>query len=129
MAQEISDLSGRGVGTDVARNAITKINGEVSISSRKAEGTMVRLSLPLSMAVAKVMMVEVGDALFGVRMDGVAKTVRVPRSSIRMIKRSEVFVDGGQKSASVRREMPAGGFCQRWPLAGRGASTKLAMLS
>ena len=70
MAQEISDLSGRGVGTDVARNAITKINGEVSISSRKAEGTMVRLSLPLSMAVAKVMMVEVGDALFGVRMAG-----------------------------------------------------------
>ena len=120
MAQEISDLSGRGVGTDVARNAITKINGEVSISSRKAEGTMVRLSLPLSMAVAKVMMVEVGDALFGVRMDGVAKTVRVPRSSIRMIKRSEVFVDGGQNPPLSGARCLPGGFASVGPWRAEG---------
>ena len=63
-----------------------------TLSSRKGEGTMVRLSLPLSMAVARVMMVEVGDALFGVPMDGVAETVRVPRNRIRRIKRSEAFV-------------------------------------
>jgi two-component system, chemotaxis family, sensor kinase CheA len=91
-AETISDLSGRGVGTDVVRSAVAKINGTVTLASRKGEGTMVRLSLPLSMAVARVMMVEVGDALFGVPMDGVAETVRVPRDRIRRIKRSEAFV-------------------------------------
>jgi two-component system chemotaxis sensor kinase CheA len=62
------------------------------VSSRKGEGTLVRLSLPLSMAVARVMMVEAGDALFAVPMDSVAETVRVPRSRVRRIKRSEAFV-------------------------------------
>ena len=90
--EEISDLSGRGVGTDVVRTAVEKINGHVTLSSRKGEGTLVRLSLPLSMAVARVMMVEVGDALFGVPMEGVAETVRVPRDRIRRIKRSQAFV-------------------------------------
>jgi two-component system chemotaxis sensor kinase CheA len=90
--ETISDLSGRGVGTDVVRSAVEKINGTVTLSSRKGEGPMVRLSLPLSMAVARVMMVEVGGALFGVPMDGVAETVRVPRNRVRRIKRSEAFI-------------------------------------
>jgi two-component system chemotaxis sensor kinase CheA len=89
---QISDLSGRGVGMDVVRDAVEKMHGQVSLSSAKGEGTMVRLSLPLSMAVARVMMVEVGGALFGVPMDGVAETVKVPRDRIRMIKRAEAFV-------------------------------------
>ncbi len=90
--EAVSDLSGRGVGMDVVRTAVEKINGQVTLSSRKGEGTLVRLSLPLSMAVARVMMIEVGDALFGVPMDGVAETVRLPRDRIRWIKRSEAFV-------------------------------------
>jgi two-component system, chemotaxis family, sensor kinase CheA len=90
--EQISDLSGRGVGMDVVRNAVEKINGQVTLFSRKGDGTLVRLSLPLSMAVARVMMIEVGDALFGVPMDGVAETVRVPRDRIRRIKRAEAFV-------------------------------------
>ena len=77
---------------DVVRTAVEKINGQVTLSSHKGEGTLVRLSLPLSMAVARVMMVEVGDSLFGVPMDGVAETVRVPRAQIRRIKRAEAFV-------------------------------------
>jgi two-component system chemotaxis sensor kinase CheA len=90
--EEVSDLSGRGVGLDVVRTAVEKFNGQATVSSRMGEGSIVRLSLPLSMAVARVMMVEVGDTVLGVPMDGVAETVRVPRSSIRRIKRAEAFV-------------------------------------
>ena len=89
--EQVSDLSGRGVGMDVVRTAVEKINGQVTLSSHKGEGTLVRLSLPLSMAVARVMMVEVGNSLFGVPMDGVAETVRVPRTQIRRIKRAEAL--------------------------------------
>ncbi|SEH25590.1 chemotaxis protein CheA [Magnetospirillum fulvum] len=92
-AGQVSDLSGRGVGMDVVVSTVEKANGSVSLSSVKGEGTTVRLSLPLSMAVTRVMMVEAGGGmLFGIPMDHIAETVRIPRDSIRHIKQSEAFV-------------------------------------
>ena len=92
-AANVSDLSGRGVGMDVVVTTIEKAGGSVKISSRKGDGTAVRLSLPLTMAVTRVMMVEAGGGmLFGIPMDQIAETVRVPRNSIRRIKLSDAFV-------------------------------------
>jgi two-component system chemotaxis sensor kinase CheA len=92
-AATVSDLSGRGVGMDVVGTTVEKAGGSVSIRSCKGKGTTVRLSLPLSMAVTRVMMVEAGGGmLFGVPMDHIVQTVRVPRTSIQRIKRSEAFV-------------------------------------
>ena len=84
----VSDLSGRGVGMDVVRNAVEKVNGNVTLESEKGKGTRLRLSLPLSMAVTNVMIVESDGQLFGMPMDSVVETVRVPRSAIRTIKQS-----------------------------------------
>ena len=75
--EEVSDLSGRGVGLDVVRTAVEKFRPGHSLVPDGRGGSIVRLSLPLSMAVARVMMVEVGDTVLGVPMDGVAETVRV----------------------------------------------------
>ena len=92
-AASVSDLSGRGVGMDVVLTTVEKAGGTVKISSRKGDGTAVRLSLPLTMAVTRVMMVEAGGGmLFGIPMDQIAETVRVPRRSIRRIKLSDTFV-------------------------------------
>jgi len=91
-ASEISDLSGRGVGMDVVRTTADRLGGSVGVTSRPGEGTCVRLSLPLSMAVTHVMMVEVCGTLFGIPMDAVAETVRVPRDRIRKIRQAEAFV-------------------------------------
>lgn len=88
----ISDLSGRGVGMDVVRNAVEKVNGTVSIESEKDKGTIIRLSLPLSMAVTNVMIVESDKQIFGVPTDIVVETVRVPRSAIRHIKQRKTAV-------------------------------------
>jgi two-component system chemotaxis sensor kinase CheA len=92
-AATVSDLSGRGVGMDVVISTVEKVNGTVSMTSVKGNGTTVRLSLPLSMAVTRVMMVEAGGGmLFGIPMDHIAETVRIPRASVRRIKQSEAFV-------------------------------------
>jgi len=95
-AEVISDLSGRGVGMDVVRTAIERINGNIALESVKGQGTLVRLSLPLSMAVSTVLTVESDGQLFGVPMDLVAETVRVPRSSVRSIKQSMATVLRGR---------------------------------
>ena len=84
----VSDLSGRGVGMDVVRSAVEKINGAVQIQSELGKGTSIRISLPLSMAVTQVMVIESDGQLFGVPMDNVVETVRIPRSSIHTIKQS-----------------------------------------
>jgi two-component system chemotaxis sensor kinase CheA len=92
-AAKVSDLSGRGVGMDVVVTTVEKAGGAVSLTSVKGEGTTVRLSLPLSMAVTRVMMVEAaGGMLFGIPMDHIAETVRVARHQVRRIKQAEAFV-------------------------------------
>ncbi len=91
-ASQVSDLSGRGVGMDVVRSNIEKLGGHVAVSSEAGRGATVRLALPLSMAVTRVMMVEVGGSLVGIPMDVIVETVRLSKSQIYSIKQSETFV-------------------------------------
>lgn len=92
----ISDLSGRGVGMDVVRNAVERINGQVELDSVRGQGTTVRLTLPLSMAVTNVMMIEAGERRFGMPMDLIVETVRVPAEDIHHFKRSQTTVLRGR---------------------------------
>jgi two-component system chemotaxis sensor kinase CheA len=95
-AEVVSDLSGRGVGMDVVRTAVQKLNGEVAVESELGNGTRIRISLPLSMAVTQVMVIESDGQLFGVPMDSVIETVRVPRSAVRAIKQTLTAVLRGR---------------------------------
>ena len=95
-AAAVSDLSGRGVGMDVVRAAVEKVNGSIHLESELGKGTRIRLSLPLSMAVTKVMIVESDGQTFGVPMDCVIETVRVPRARIRTIKQAQATVLRGR---------------------------------
>ena len=91
-AESVSDLSGRGVGMDVVRNAIDKVGGSIALTSRVGEGTTIRLSLPLSMAITNVMIVESDRQIFGVPMTQVVETVRLPRANVRTIKTQKTVV-------------------------------------
>jgi two-component system chemotaxis sensor kinase CheA len=91
-AETVSDLSGRGVGMDVVRTAVERVNGTVVLQSVVGKGTTLRLSLPLSMAVTNVMVIESNKQIFGVPMDIVIETVRVPRIDIRSIKNRETTI-------------------------------------
>ncbi len=92
----VSDLSGRGVGMDVVRAAVEKVNGTVMLDSVAGQGTRLRLSLPLSMAVTNVMIIESDQQIFGVPMDMVVETVRVRRSQIHSIKNRQSAVLRGR---------------------------------
>jgi len=73
---------------DVVRTAVERVNGTITLQSEVGKGTCIRLSLPLSMAVSNVMIVESNGQAFGIPMDQVLETVRVPRADIRTIKKS-----------------------------------------
>jgi two-component system chemotaxis sensor kinase CheA len=110
-SEVVSDLSGRGVGMDVVRSAIAKVNGSISLESEVGQGTRICLTLPLSMAVSNVMIVESDGQVFGVPMDCVVETVRVHRSRIRLIKQSQTTILRGRiialKSLNALLGLPA----------------------
>jgi two-component system chemotaxis sensor kinase CheA len=81
---------------DVVRSAVEKMNGTVMVNSEMGKGTKIRISLPLSMAVTQVMIVESDRQLFGIPLDHVIETVRVAKTAIRFIKQSMTAVLRGR---------------------------------
>ncbi len=107
-AQAVSDLSGRGVGMDVVRTTVERWGGQIAVESQPGEGTCFRVSLPLTMAVSHVMQVELGDQLFGIPMDEVVETVKMPRDRIVPVKHREAIVLRDQVVPIVRLEQILG---------------------
>ncbi len=91
-APQVSNVSGRGVGMDAVRAMVDRVGGSVAVESEPGRGTCIRLSLPLSMAVTRVMIVEVGGQMLGVPIESVVETVRVPADGIHRIKGRETVV-------------------------------------
>ncbi|MEY8880009.1 chemotaxis protein CheA [Donghicola sp. XS_ASV15] len=89
---EVSDLSGRGVGMDAVASMVRRIGGNISIFSEKGRGTKITMKLPLSMAVQRLMMVEIGDGLYGVPIDRVVESQKIKSSSIRRHRNAEMVV-------------------------------------
>ena len=96
-AETITDVSGRGVGMDVVRSAVEQAGGRIAMTSSKGSGTTLRLSLPLSMAVSRVMTVTLDDRLFGIPMDLILGTVKVPQAGHR--------ADQGRRSLRAARRV------------------------
>lgn len=91
-AEGVTDLSGRGVGMDAVRNAVEQAGGRVEIASTRGAGTSIRLVLPATMMITRVMMVETAGALYGFPVTLVTGMQRVARDAIRRVKHAESVV-------------------------------------
>src|SRR5690606_23094875 len=78
----VTTLSGRGVGMDTVRKAVERIGGRVSIESVAQHSTTIRFLLPVSVMMTTVMSLEAAGQMFGVPLDNVVETLRVPRSAL-----------------------------------------------
>lgn len=76
-AEQITELSGRGVGMDVVKSNIEKINGKVSIFSERDKGTKIVIYLPLTLAVSRGLTVNVLSETYIIPIDYVAETVKI----------------------------------------------------
>ncbi|WIV67932.1 ATP-binding protein [Natrialbaceae archaeon AArc-T1-2] len=65
-AEEVTDVSGRGVGMDVVKRTIDELDGAVSVESEPGDGTTFTLTLPVTVAITDVLFVESGDETFGI---------------------------------------------------------------
>jgi two-component system chemotaxis sensor kinase CheA len=91
-AARVTEISGRGVGMDAVRTAVEKVGGRVSITSRAGQGTTVGFSLPFSVLMTQVMTVEAGGQVFGIPLDAIVETVRVPKAAFAGVGGAQVIV-------------------------------------
>ncbi len=81
-AQKVSSVSGRGVGMDVVKTNITKLNGTISVESTVGNGTKFTLKLPLTLAIIQGLLVGVGNETFAVPLSSVLEVVHTPKENI-----------------------------------------------
>jgi two-component system chemotaxis sensor kinase CheA len=77
---------------DVVRQAVDQLGGRVSVTSRIGAGATVRIDVPVSIATARIMVVECAGQRFGISMDSVTETVRLSSDRVRQVKSNEGFV-------------------------------------
>lgn len=82
-ADEISNLSGRGVGMDVVRSSIQALGGRISIQSEPGKGTTFSISLPLTLAVLDGMVVRVAGETLVVPLNAIFETLAVTQDDLR----------------------------------------------
>ena len=75
-AAQVSDLSGRGVGMDVVRTNINKLNGAINIASTEGEGTTIEILIPLTVAIMPAMMVESEQDQYAIPLQSIVEIVR-----------------------------------------------------
>ncbi len=76
-AQQVTSVSGRGVGMDVVKTNIEKIGGTVELVSKEGRGTTFTIKIPLTLAIASALIVEAGGERFALPQIGVVELVRV----------------------------------------------------
>ena len=97
MAEKISDVSGRGVGMDVVRTNIQRLNGSIDVRSQLMVGSTFTINLPLTLAILPVLLVRLGDQPFAVPLSMVREILTIDLDEIKEV--------GGRSSMMVRGEV------------------------
>lgn len=96
-AEKVSDVSGRGVGMDVVRTNIQKLNGSIEIQSQLGKGTTLLIHLPLTLAILPVLLVRLGEQPFAVPLSMVREILPIEPGGIQDV--------GGKATMVVRGEV------------------------
>ncbi len=79
--EQVSDVSGRGVGMDVVASTIHSLRGNIEIESQAGKGTKIIMKLPLTVAIIRTLMVAVNDRIFAIPLFSVVEIVRYKKRS------------------------------------------------
>lgn len=96
--EEITEISGRGVGLSVVKSFVEQNGGRVEVISpaSKDGGVRFRMELPLSLSMVNVLIVEVSEELFAIPFSSIERTVRVPNEDIKSMADQEVAIVQGE---------------------------------
>jgi two-component system sensor histidine kinase and response regulator WspE len=85
MKEAVTDISGRGVGLDVVQNVLKQIRGTVRIITRRGQGTRFQMELPLTLSVARTLLVEVGAEAYAVPLAYIRHALKLAQADIELL--------------------------------------------
>jgi two-component system chemotaxis sensor kinase CheA len=88
---EVTHTSGRGVGMDVVKDSIEKLNGTVEIENSPGAGACFRIKIPLTLAIIPALLVRLADDTFTIPLATVEETIRIHRDAVSTLEGVEVF--------------------------------------
>ena len=92
---KVSEVSGRGVGMDVVRENVQRLRGVLDVETAVGKGTVIRIQLPLTLAILDVLLVKVASLTYALQLNMVSETMLIDASEISAIEKNEViFVRG-----------------------------------
>jgi two-component system chemotaxis sensor kinase CheA len=90
-AETVSDISGRGVGMDVVKNNISLLSGMIELDSAIGVGTSMAITLPITLAIIKALIIQVCGKIYAIPINSVLETIMVEPTAVRTIERKEVI--------------------------------------
>jgi two-component system, chemotaxis family, sensor kinase CheA len=90
-AEEITELSGRGIGLDVVQSVLSRLKGTVQIETVAGRGTTFRLRLPLTLAIIRALLFRVEERLYALPLNAVAEITRTTEAEIHQVEHYEVL--------------------------------------
>jgi two-component system chemotaxis sensor kinase CheA len=79
---EVSNISGRGVGMDIVKAKVEKLRGSISISTSEGKGTVFLIKLPLTVAIMKVLMFDIKGIIFAVPVNSIEEAITIRKSDV-----------------------------------------------
>ncbi|MGB7366687.1 chemotaxis protein CheW [Carnobacterium jeotgali] len=101
-AQEVTSISGRGVGMDAVKQKITELGGTVELESIVGKGTVFKINLPLTLSIIQSLLVKVGQATFAIPLGIIKTIVKVKEEDIIRVHNREVYKYEGLAVPVVR---------------------------
>ena len=91
-----TEISGRGVGMDVVKEKLAKLGGFSEVYTKKNEGTTFTLTLPITLAIIKALIVQVGEMKFAIPLTAISETIAIEQKDLQTVERREVFYLRGE---------------------------------
>jgi two-component system, chemotaxis family, sensor kinase CheA len=89
--QQVSEISGRGVGMDVVRTNIAALSGMIDLDSRPGQGTRTTITLPITLAIIKALIISTAGRTYALPITSVLESILVDKSEIKTVERKEVI--------------------------------------
>jgi two-component system, chemotaxis family, sensor histidine kinase and response regulator WspE len=101
LKEQVTDISGRGVGLDAVRDMVSRVRGTIRISSQPAAGTRVLLQLPVTLSTVRALLVEVGGEPYAIPLSQITRALKLPAAGISVLEGRQHFELDGQRIGLV----------------------------
>ena len=103
-AEQVTEVSGRGVGMDVVHKNLEKLNGSIEIKTAPGKGTEFRIKLPLTLAIIRALLVDMLGEIYAIPLVSVLEAIHITPADIKTIQTREVIIVRGRVLPLVRLE-------------------------